>query len=107
MKSYEQYQKYGNTGVPSTAYVIHISKSGTYQVNSSGLLNLHDYFDVGTSNCSNLVCFCQSNVYYVGGIGVWNSMYYAIVCNYSDDKHTANQPTLTFLCSWDQSGSLQ
>ena len=105
-QSYQIYQKLGNQGTPVISTMIHIVKTGSYPVNSSGLVNLHDYFNVPTSNCSNLVCFCQSSLYYVGGIGVWNNMYYAIVCNYSDGKHTANTPTLIFLCSWDQAGSL-
>ena len=86
--------------------MVHEAKTGAFQVNSSGLVNLHDYFGVQTSNCINLNVFSNNATYFVAGVGVWNSYYYAIIHDFATGNRTTSQPTITLLVSWDHSGTL-
>ena len=105
--SYYHKQKYGNTGTTSVQPTVHEAKTGVFPVNSSGLVNLHDYFGVETSNCINLNVFSNNASYFVAGIGVWNNYYYAIIHDFATGNRTSSQPNITLLVSWDHSGTLQ
>ena len=105
--SYYHKQKYGNTGTTSVQPMVHEAKTGVFPVNSSGLVNLHDYFGVETSNCINLNVFSNNASYFVAGIGVWNNYYYAIIHDFATGNRTSSQPNITLLVSWDHSGTLQ
>lgn len=103
--SYIQAQKYGNAA-RGRGYIVHEARTNTVDVNSSGLVNLWDWFGVDHGNCINLVCFCTTNPYIVAGISTWNTnIYYAVIKRYDAAGVTGNIK-VTLLCSWDHSGAL-
>ena len=79
-------------------------KTGQVTSNSSGLINLNDWFGITASNASGITVLCSTSNYKVSGITLWNNTWYAILSPYNSATPSANT-TVSLIVSYFRSGT--